>query len=203
VAGIFIMSNLGFDVTSLVAGLGIGGIAVALALQSVLSDVFSSFSIYFDKPFQAGDFIIVGQHMGIVKHIGIKSTRIQTLQGEELIISNKELTSARVQNFKKMEKRRITFTFGVTYQTPVKKLKKIPEMVKEIVAKIELADLDRVHFRKYGDFSLNFEVVYYVKIPDYGKYMDTQQEINLALKERFEKEGIEFAYPTQTIFLNK
>lgn len=203
VAIILLLSNLGFNISTLIAGLGIGGIAIAFALQNILSDMFSSFSIYFDRPFKIGDFIIIGDDLGIVKKIGIKSTRIQTLKGEELVVSNKELTETRVHNYGKMEKRRIDFTFGVTYQTPVKKLKKIPDIVRDIIGKIEMADIDRVHFKEYGDFSLNYEVVYYVKISDYNKYMDIQQEINLGIKEQFEKEGIEFAYPTQTIFLEK
>jgi len=203
VAVILILSNLGYNVSTLIAGLGVGGIAVALALQNILTDIFSSFSIYFDKPFQIGDFIIVGDDAGVVKKIGIKTTRIQTLQGEELVISNKELTEARIHNYKKMKKRRIVFGFGVIYETPTEKVKKIPSIIKDIIDKIELADIDRVHFKKFGDFSLNFEVVYYLKSRDYSKYMDTQQEINLAIKERFEKESIEMAYPTQTIFINK
>jgi len=203
VAVILILSNLGYDVSTLIAGLGIGGIAVALALQNILTDVFSSFSIYFDKPFQIGDFIIVGDDAGVVKKVGIKTTRIQTLQGEELVISNKELTEARIHNYKKMKKRRIVFGFGVVYETSTEKLKKIPSIIKDIIDKIELADIDRVHFQKFGDFSLNFEVVYYLNSRDYNTYMDVQQEINLAIKERFEKEGIEMAYPTQTIFVNK
>ena len=184
-------------------GMGVAGIAIAFALQNVLSDVFSAFSIYFDRPFEIGDFIIVGEYAGIVTKIGMKSTRVKLLQGEELVLSNRELTSASVRNFKKMKKRRIMFHFGVTYDIPLKKLKKIPEMVKKIIDGVELADADRVHFREYGDFSLNFEVVYYMKIGDYVRYMDTQQEINFAIKEAFEKEGIEMAFPTQTIFLNK
>jgi len=203
VAVILILSNLGYNVSTLIAGFGIGGIAIALALQNILTDIFASFSIYFDKPFQIGDFIIVGDDLGVVKKIGIKTTRIQTLQGEELVISNKELTETRIHNYKKMEKRRIVFSFGVIYETPTEKLKKIPTIIKDIIDKIELADIDRVHFNKFGDFSLNFEVVYYLNSSDYNKYMDTQQEINLAIKERFEKEGIEMAYPTQTIFVNK
>lgn len=199
IAALLILSNLGYNVSTLIAGLGIGGIAIALALQNILSDIFASFSIYFDKPFQVGDFIIVGDDMGIVKKVGIKTTRLQTLQGEELVISNRELTETRVHNFKRMERRRISFTFGVTYQTPTKKLRKIPKIVRDTIEKIELADVDRVHFKHFGDFSLNFEVVYYVNTSDYAKYMDIQQEINLTLKEKFEKEGIEFAYPTQTI----
>lgn len=202
-AVLIVLSNWGFNVTSLIAGLGIGGIAVAFALQNVLGDIFSSFSILFDKPFQVGDFIIVGGDMGSVEKIGIKSTRIRTLQGQELIVSNRELTDARINNYKKMEKRRIVFSFGALYETPTEKLKRIPEIVKEIIAKEKLAELDRVHFKKFGDFSLNFEVVYYITSPDYNDYMNTQQSINFALKEVFEREGIEFAYPTQTIFVKK
>jgi len=203
VAVIIILSNFGYNVSTFAAGLGIGGLAIAFALQAVLSDIFASFSIYFDKPFKIGDFIIIGKDMGSVKHIGIKTTRIQTLQGQELIVSNKELTETRVHNYKRMERRRIVFPFGVEYDTELKKLKKILEIVKEIFKKIEGADLDRVHFKQFGDFSLNFEVVYYVKVSDYTAYMDTQQEINFALKERFEKEGIVFAFPTQTLYINK
>ena len=200
---LIILSNWGFNITSLIAGLGIGGIAVAFALQNILSDVFSSFSIFFDKPFQVGDFIIVGSDMGTVEKIGLKSTRLRTLQGQELVISNKELTETRVNNYKKMEKRRIVFGFGTLYETPAEKLKKIPNMIKDIIDKEELAEADRVHFKEFGDFSLNFEAVYYVLTPDYNDYMNTQQSINLAIMEAFEKEGIEFAYPTQTVFVKK
>lgn len=200
---IFIISNLGYNVTSLVAGLGIGGIAIALALQNILSDIFCSFSIYFDKPFEEGDFIIVGDDLGIVKRIGIKSTRIQALQGEEVVISNRDLTNARVHNYKKMKRRRIIFNFGVTYGTTTKKLEKIPKIVKTIIEKIDKVDLDRVHFKGFGDFSLNFEVVYYVNLGEYAAFMDVQQEINLKLMKEFEKEKIEFAYPTQTLYVNK
>ncbi len=203
IAVILIVSNLGYNVSALVAGLGIGGIAIAIALQNVLSDIFSSFSIYFDKPFQVGDFIIVGDNLGVVKKIGIKSTRLQSLWGQEVVISNRELTDTRVSNYKKMERRRIHFTFGVVYNTSTEKLKKILEIIKEAFDKIELADLDRVHFKEFGNFSLNFEVAYYVNTGDYAKYMDIQQEVNLSIKERFEKEGIEFAYPTQTVIVNE
>lgn len=203
VAVIFILSNLGYNVSTLVAGLGIGGIAIALAVQNVLGDIFSSLSIYFDKPFVVGDFIIVGEDLGVVKKIGIKSTRIQTLQGQELVISNRELTESRINNYKKMERRRIVFGFGIKYETPLKKVKKIPGIVKDIVNNMELAQADRVHFKEFGDFSLNFEAVYYLNSSEYNKYMDTQEEINFAIKERFEKEDIEFAYPTQTVFVNR
>ncbi len=203
VALILVLSNLGYNISTLIAGLGIGGVAIAFALQNILGDIFAAFSIYFDKPFQIGDFILVGEDLGVVRKIGIKTTRIQTLHGEELVVSNKELTETRVHNFKKMERRRIAFSFGVIYETPTEKLKKIPQIIKEIITKVELADIDRVHFKRFGDFSLDFEVVYYLNTNDYNKYMDTQQEINLAIKERFEKEGIEMAYPTQTLYVNR
>lgn len=200
---LLILSNWGINISSLVAGLGIGGIAIALAVQKILSDVFSSFSIFVDKPFEEGDFIIVGQDMGTVQKIGIKTTRIKTLQGEELVISNQELTTERVRNFKRMKERRVSFTIGVTYETTLTKLQNIPNMIKDIVESQETARFDRAHFKEYGDFSLNYEIVYYVKSKDYLVYMNTQQAINFALNERFVKEGIEFAYPTQTIFVKK
>lgn len=203
VAILLLLQNLGYNITTLIAGLGIGGIAIAFALQNVLSDIFASFSIYLDRPFQTGDFIIVGDMLGTVKHIGIKSTRIESLWGEEIIIPNKDLTETRVKNYKRMQNRRLVFGFGVTYQTPAEKLRKIPNIVREIIEHIELAELDRVHFKEFADSSLNFEVMYHVDSPDYNVYMDIQQEINLALKERLEKEEVEFAYPTQTIFVEK
>lgn len=203
VAFLLILSNLGFNITSLVAGLGIGGIAIAFALQNVLEDLFSSFTIYFDKPFKKGDFIIIGQDMGTVKHIGIKSTRIQTLQGQELVVSNRELTNTRINNYKKMERRRIVFAFGVEYGTSTRKLKVINSIIENIFKRIKMADLDRVHFKEFGNFSLNYEVVYYLNTNDYTKYMDTQQEINLAIKRQFEKHAIEMAFPTQTIYVKK
>ena len=203
IAFFFVLTNLGFNITPAIAGLGIGGIAVAFALQNVLGDVFASFSIYFDRPFSKGDFITIGDDMGVVKQIGIKSTRIQTLEGQELIVSNRELMETRINNYKKMERRRVQFSFGVRYETPTQKLKKIPAIIGDITGKIKLATLDRAHFRKFGDYSLVFEVVYFIDSRDYNAYMDIQQEINFAIKERFEKEGIELAYPTQTIYVNK
>jgi small-conductance mechanosensitive channel len=200
------MALAGIDLT----GLAIGGAATAIvlgfALQSVLSDFFSAFSIYFDRPFEIGDFIVVGEFSGTVTKIGMKSTRVQLLQGEELVLPNSELTKTSVRNYKKMKKRRINFSFGVTYDTSTVKLKKIIKLIREIIDpnKLEYVDrLDRVHFTEFGDFSLNFEVVYYLKSQDFVKYKDTQHAINLAIKETFEKEGIEMAFPTQTIFLEK
>ncbi|HSA83777.1 MAG TPA: mechanosensitive ion channel family protein [Patescibacteria group bacterium] len=201
--GLLLLSNMGFNITSLIAGLGIGGIAVALAMQNILSDLFSSFAIYFDKPFKVGDFIVVGDKMGVVEKIGIKTTRIRALQGEEIVISNQELTSAQIQNFKKMNERRIVFSFGITYQTPQKKLEKIPQMVKDIIIATKETRFDRAHFFKFGDSALIFEVVYYVISGEYNTYMDIQQTINFALHEKLEKENISMAYPTQTLYLHK
>ena len=205
-AFLVVLAVLKIDLSGIVVGLGVGGIAIAFALQNVLSDAFSAFSIYFDKPFEIGDYIVVGEYSGTVKKIGIKSTRVQLLQGEELVLANSVLTNSSVRNFKKMRKRRISFSFGVIYATPTNKLKKIPDIIRAIIDgdKLEYVDkLDRVHFTEFGDFSLNFDIIYFLKTKDYVKYRDTQQEINFAIKEAFEKEGIEMAFPTQTIFLNK
>ncbi len=205
-AFLIILYVLKIDLSGVVVGLGVGGIAIAFALQEVLSDAFSAFSIYFDKPFEIGDYIVFGDYSGTVRKIGMKSTRVKLLQGEELIISNKQLTSSSVRNFKKMKQRRVYFSFGVTYDTPTLKLKKIPMIIKNIINsdKLKYVDkLDRVNFTEFGDFSLKFEVVYYIKSKDYSIYCDTQQSINLSIKEAFENEGIEMAFPTQTIFLNK
>ena len=203
IAIVLILSNLGINVTSLIASLGIGGIAIALALQGILSDTFSSFSIYVDKPFQMGDYITVGADSGTVEKIGLKSTRLRTLQGEELVISNTELTAARISNFKKMQKRRVVVTLGVTYETSGEKLKKIPAMLQAIVEKTEKTKFSRCHFKEYADSSLNFELVYEVTSKEYDVYMDINQKINFSIFEQFGKEKIDFAYPTQTVFVQK
>jgi len=200
---ILILSNLGINVTSLVAGLGIGGLAIALALQNVLGDLFSAFSLYLDKPFKIGDFIIIGNDMGVVERIGIKTTRITTLQGEQLVISNQELTRSRIQNFQRMNRRRVAMTIGVTYQTKDKQLKAIPQYIKDIIDKADLANFDRCHFSEYAGSSLNFEIVFFVDSADYNVYMDVRQNINYQIFEKFAKEKIEFAYPTQTIHVQK
>lgn len=200
---IFLIDNLGYDITTLVAGLGIGGVAIALAAQVVLKDLFSYFVIFFDKPFEIGDFIIVDDKLGSVEYIGIKTTRIRALSGEQLVMSNTDLTDSRVQNYKRMEQRRVVFSLRVAYQTPSEKLKKIPGMVKDIILSQNLVKFDRAHFSSIGDSNLNFEFVYYVLSADYNVYMDIQQAINLAIMESFEKEHIEFAYPAQRIYLEK
>lgn len=200
---LLVLSNLGVDITALVAGLGVGGIAVALALQNILGDLFSSFAIYFDRPFLIGDFIVFGDKMGVVEKVGIKTTRIRALQGEEIVISNRDLTSAVVQNFKRMQERRIVFKFGVVYGTKPEKLEKIPVIVKKAVESAGNTRFDRAHFFQFGDFSLNYEVVYYVLSPDYNKYMDTNQNIHLGIVKAFASEGIEMAFPTKTVYLKK
>ena len=191
------------NLSGVVVGLGVGGIAIALALQNILSDAFSALSIYFDRPFEIGDFVVVGEHCGTVTHIGLKSTRIKLLQGEELVISNRELTSTAIRNFRKLKKRRVLFTLRVVCDTPIKKLRKIPGIIDRVVKAVELAKLDRVHFRHLSDFSLDFEIVYYIKTGDYVKYLDTQQKVIYGILAEFEKENIKMAYPTQEIVLNK
>lgn len=199
---IFLLDNLGFDISAIVAGLGIGGIAVAIAAQAILGDLFSYFVIFFDRPFELGDFIIVDDKTGTVEHIGIKTTRIRALSGEQLVISNTDLTSARVHNYKKLQRRRVVFQIGVIYQTPAEKLKVIPELVKQIIVATPDTEFDRGHFKSFGDFSLNFEFVYYVLSADYAIYMNIQQAINMEIFNKFEAEGIEFAYPTQLVYVN-
>lgn len=201
IALLLILDNLGVNITSLVAGLGVGGIAVALAVQNILGDLFASLSIVIDKPFVIGDFIIIDQMMGTVEHIGLKTTRLRSLSGEQLVFSNNDLLKSRVRNYKRMTERRILFSFGVIYQTPPDKLPLINSIVREIIEKQEQVRFDRVHFKEYGDSSLNFEVVYFVKDPDYNIYMNIQQAINLEIFRRFQQEGIEFAYPTRTLFV--
>lgn len=197
---VFLINNLGYNVTTIVTGLGIGGIAVALAAQAVLGDFFSYFVIFFDRPFEIGDFLIIGTEVGSVEYIGIKTTRIRAISGEQIIFSNKDLTDSRVHNYKRMLRRRVVFKIGVTYQTSPQQLKKIPGIIKEAITSKENATFDRSHFSEFADFQLTFETVYYVEGPDYNKYMDIQQSIYLEIFEIFAEENIEFAYPTQTLF---
>ena len=206
VAGVLIvvaLDNLGFEISAVIAGLGVSGIVIGLALQSIVKDLFSSFCIIFDKPFEVGDFIIVGEFMGVVQNVGIKTTRLTSLGGEHLVFSNSDLTESRVRNYKRMNQRRVVFGFGVEYATQEDKLKMIPSMVKEIIGDIKDVKCDRVHFQKFGDSSLIFEVVYYVLSSDYNKYMDIQEKINFEIFSEFNKEGIHFAFPTQTLHVKE
>ena len=200
---LLVLDNLGVNITALVAGLGVGGIAVALAVQTVLGDLLASLSIVLDKPFVVGDFLIVGDLLGSVEYVGLKTTRLRSLSGEQLVFSNSDLLNSRIRNFGRMYERRVSFDIGVTYQTSRDKIKMIPTIIREAVEAQENIRFDRSHFKQYGDFALLFESVYYVKGPDYNLYMDIQQAINLQIHERFEQEGIEFAYPTQTLFVQQ
>ncbi len=198
---VLLLDNLGFKITAIVAGLGITGVAVALAAQAVLGDLFGYFAITFDRPFEIDDFIVIGDMMGAVEHIGIKTTRIRSLSGEQLIFSNKDLTDSRVRNFKRMNTRRVEYKLGVTYETPSKMLKRAVAIVREsIESKKPDTVVDRVHWATYGDWSLGIEAIYFVRSADYNKYMDIQQDINFLIKDAFEREGIEFAFPSQTVY---
>ncbi len=201
VAALFLLDNFGFNISTLVAGLGVSGIAVAIAAQGILGDLFNYFVIFLDRPFELGDFIIFDDKLGSIEKIGIKTTRIRALGGEQLVVSNSALVNARLHNYKRMERRRVVFRIGVTYQTPSQQLEEIPRLIREIIESIELTQFDRSHFQGYGDFALTFESVYYVLTADYAVYMDIQQEINLQIYRAFEEREIGFAYPTQTIYL--
>jgi small-conductance mechanosensitive channel len=200
---VFLFDNLGYDVTAIIAGLGVGGIAIALAAQNILGDLFNYFVIFFDRPFEIGDFLVVDDKKGNVEHIGIKTTRLKSLSGEQLVFSNSYLMNSRIHNYKRMARRRIDFTIGVTYQTTPEQLREIPVIIKNTIDVQENATLDRTHFAKFGDFSLNFETIYFVESAEYNVYMDIQQQINLKLVDEFASRGIEFAYPTQTLFVTK
>ena len=197
------LDNLGVEVTAMVAGLGIGGVAIALAVQNVLGDLFASLSIILDKPFVYGDFVVVGDMSGTVEKIGLKTTRIRSLSGEQLVFSNSDLLNSRIRNYKRMFERRVVFSLGVVYQTPRDQVAAIPQMIRDAVEAQSDVRFDRAHFLKFGDFSLDFEVVFYVLDPAYNVYMDRQQAINLHIMESFQRAGIEFAYPTQTLFMER
>lgn len=200
---LFIFNNLGFDVTAIIAGLGIGGIAIALAAQNILGDLFNYFVIFFDRPFEVGDYITVDDKKGTVEYIGLKTTRLKSITGEQLVFSNSDLTNSRIHNFKRMERRRIVFAFGVIYQTTSQQLEKIPTILKGIIETKEGVAFDRAHFQKFSASSLDYEIVYFVETSEYNHYMDLQQKINIEIFNAFAAEGIQFAYPTQTLFLSK
>lgn len=195
------VDNLGFDPTTMIAGLGIGGIAIALAMQNVLGDLIASLSIILDKPFEVGDFIVIDDLSGNVERIGLKTTRLQSLSGEQLVLSNNDLLQSRVKNYKRMKERRVLFTLGVVYETSYEKLVEIPRIVREIISREPKASFDRAHFSGYGDFALNYDIVYFVRTPLFDDYMDVQQNINLEIFRKFAEEGIEFAYPTRKVFV--
>ena len=197
------LDNLGINVSALVAGLGIGGVAVALAVQNILGDLFASLSIILDKPFVIGDFLVIGEYMGSVEFVGLKTTRVRSLSGEQLVLSNSDLLKSRIRNYGRMYERRVVFNIGVTYGTPREQLKLIPGMIRAAVEAQDKTRFDRSHFMKYGDYALQFETVYYVLSPDYNVYMDIQQAIYLMIHEDFEQQHIEFAFPTQTLYVSR
>lgn len=199
VAFLFLLDNLGFNVSTFIAGLGIGGVAIALATQAILGDTFSSFAIALDKPFEVGDFIIVDNLMGNVEHVGLKTTRVRSNGGELLIFANSDLTKSRIKNFKKMFQRRATFNIGIVYDTPQDKLLRVVDILATAVTSQPDTRLDRAHFASFGPSALVFEVVYFVLKAEYNTYMDVQQAINLRIFADFEKEGLEMAFPTQTV----
>ncbi|ODA67951.1 Low conductance mechanosensitive channel YnaI [Methyloligella halotolerans] len=198
---LLILDNVGFDITALIAGLGIGGVAVALAAQNVLGDLFSSLAIVLDRPFEVGDFIVFGDQAGNVEKIGIKTTRIRSLSGEQIVCANSDLITTRIHNYKRMAERRIVFAVGVVYDTPPDTLEAIPGIIEEVIENADRARFDRAHFASYGDSSLNFEVVFYVLSEDYNVYMDVQQAINFGIFRAFGEHGIDFAFPTRTLHL--
>lgn len=196
---ILVLSACGVAVAPLIAGLGVGGIAVGFALQKILGDIFCSVAIVLDRPFEVGDFIIAGGDMGVVEHIGVKTTRVRSLGGEQISFPNSDLVNSRVHNYKRMAERRVVFGFGLLYSTSADRLAQVPETVRSIINAIDATRFDRAHFASFGDSSLNFEVVYYVLSPDYNLYMDIQQKINLALVRHLDEQGIGFALPTRTL----
>lgn len=195
------LNRLGYDVTALITGLGVGGIAIALAVQNVLGDLFAALAIVLDKPFLVGDAISVDTMSGTVEHVGLKTTRVRSVNGEQVIFSNTDLLKSRIRNFKRMQERRVLFTIGVSYETPPDSVAKIPAMIREAVEAQEQVRFDRSHFVSYGESALNFETAYFVLTADYLVYANINQAVNLAILHRFAAEKIEFAYPTRTILM--
>ena len=195
------LDNLGINITALVAGLGIGGVAVALALQNILGDLFASLAIALDQPFVVGDALAVGDIIGTVESIGIKSTRLRSLSGEQVIISNADLLSSRLRNYGRMAERRVVFTLNLTYDTPAEVLAQVPALVREAIEAQSEVRFDRCHFNALGAHSLDFECVYYKLSSDYNLHMDTLHAVNLALVREFNARDIEFAFPTRTVHI--
>jgi small-conductance mechanosensitive channel len=202
VAVLMVLDNLGFNIATLVASLGIGGIAVALAVQNILSDLFASLSIVLDKPFVVGDFVIVGEELGTVEFIGLKTTRVRGLGGDQIVFSNAEMLKSRIHNQQRMVERRQSFVFRVSYDTTAEQLRRIAPMVREAIESHKQVRFDRAHFRSYGESALEFEAVYFMLTPDYNLMMDYQQEINLTIFERLARDGVAFGVPRREVFVN-
>lgn len=203
IATLFILSNFGINITSFIAGLGVGGIAIALAAQTILGDFFSSLTIMLDKPFRVGDVISVGDVNGVVENIGVKTSRIRSVTGEQIVISNSDLTSSRIRNMKRMQERRVAYRIGIRYETPPDKARLVPELVRDIAAKHSEVRFDRTHFAAFGDFALIYEIVYFILSPDYSIFMNSQEQINFEIMDAFAQQDIRFAYPTQTVRLER
>ncbi len=198
---LMLIENLGYNITTIITGLGIGGIAIALAAQNILTDLFSYFVIFFDKPFEIGDTISVNNITGTVEHIGIKTSHIRSVSGEQLIMPNTELVKSTIKNIKRLERRGVTFKLNVRYDTAEEKLKALPNIIKEIINSQEHATLDRCHLIALGDFALTFEVLYFIDSSDYKTFLEIQQNIYLEIMDAFTKKGIDFAFPGQTFIL--
>ncbi len=198
---VLLLDNFGIHVTTLIGALGVAGIAGALAAQTVLGDLFAAISIYLDKPFEVGDFIIFDEFLGTVSAVGLRSTRIASLSGEEVIVSNSDLLKSRIRNYKRMQQRRIVFQLGVAYGTAREKVEMIPRIIRAAVEEQKPVRFDRSHLQGYGESSIDFETVYYVLDPSYNVYMDIQQAINFVIMRRFEEEGIRFAHPVRVMRL--
>lgn len=202
---LFLLHNAGFNIGSILTGIGIGGVAVALASQTILKDIFNFFVILLDKPFKIGDFILIQSFniSGVVEEIGLKTTKIKTLSGETAVITNSKITEEVIQNFSKMKERRVVVKISIVYNTPLEKIKEVNKIVEQAVKRQKTVRFDRANFVKFSDYSLDFEFVYYVLSSDYNQYLDINEKILLDIAESFKKHSIEFAYPTQSIYLYK
>jgi small-conductance mechanosensitive channel len=198
---ITLIDLLGYNVTTIIAGLGVGGIAIALAAQNILGDLFSYLVIFFDKPFEIGDYIVVGEHSGTVEKIGIKTSHVRSLDGQQLVMPNAEMVKSIIQNYKRLMRRRMVFMIRVTYQTTADQLRKIPGMVRDIIDNYDPVTFDRAHFKAFSEYSIDFEIVYYIDSADFTVFMDTHQGISMDIFEKFRNEKIEFASPTVQTFI--
>lgn len=201
VALLTVLDNVGVNITAFVASLGVGGVAVALAVQNILSDLFASLAIGLDKPFEVGDFVVFGEVAGAIERVGLKTTRIRSISGEQIICSNTELLKNTLHNYKRMEERRVVFNFGINYATPPDTIAMIPGIVRKAVESFDNTRFDRAHFKEFGTSALNFETVYFITTTDFNVYMDAQQNINLYLMREFKAHGVAFAFPTMTLNL--
>jgi len=200
---IFFLDNVGYDVTTIIAGLGVGGIAIALAAQNILGDLFSYFVIFFDKPFEIGDFIVMGDKMGTVERIGIKTSHVRSISGEQLVMPNAELVKSVIHNFKRLEKRRVIFKVGVSYSTSAENLSAIPTIIRDAILVHEKTTVDRSHLQGFGESSINFETIYFVESAEYNVYMDINQAVCMQVLQQFRHIGIEIAFPTRTLFVEQ